>query len=47
MRYRFLPFLMVLIFLPSCLGPDDPAEQRAVRAEKATGDILIGAVATP
>lgn len=45
MKYRFLAFLMVLIFLPSCLEPDDPAEQRAVRAENATGDIVIGAVA--
>lgn len=44
MIYRLLSLLMIL-FLSSCLGPDDPAELRAVRAEKATGDILIGAVA--
>ena len=36
--------LSTMLFLPCCFGPDDPAEQRAQRAEKATGDILIGAV---
>lgn len=44
MIYRLLSCFMIL-FLSSCLGSDDPAEQRAVRAENATGDILIGAAA--
>ena len=46
MIYRLITILVVLLLgCTSCLLPDDPAKQRAERAERAQGDILIGAVA--
>ncbi len=46
MTYRLTTILMVLlIFLASCIVPEDPAREREERAKQVRGDILVGAVA--
>ena len=46
MTNRLIPVLIFLLFFcTGCILPDDPATERAKRAETARGDIIIGAVA--
>lgn len=45
MTNRILPFLLSLLLMFSCTRGDTPSERRAAVAQRATGDIVVAAVA--